>query len=327
MLSEPGFEDTVLQSSPAKAIEESSRLITVKSVLLCALLSVAYLLLSRALVGYKTDQVILVGIFNFCFFASRVTRQFIIGFSIFIVYWILFDYMKAFPNYLVNGVHIEDLYNTEKALFGINYNGVQITPNEYFAMHHSTPVDIVTGIFYLCWVPVPLAFAGVLFFKNRVAFFQFSLTFFIVNILGFIGYYLYPAAPPWYVAQYGFDFMPSTPGNTAGLSRFDQLFGISVFEGIYAKSSNVFAAMPSMHAAFMMIVLFFGLKLRMKAWNVVFAIIMTGIWFSAVYSSHHYILDVLAGIGCAIAAIAGLQWWVKQKSGRKFINFLLFHTT
>ena len=327
MLSEPRIKDTVLRSSPAKAIEDSTKLFTVKSVFLCALLSILYLLLSYVLVGFKTDQLILVGIFNFCFFASRVTRQFIIGFSIFIVYWILFDYMKAFPNYLVSDVHIADLYNTEKALFGINYNGSRITPNEYFAMHHSTPVDIITGIFYLCWVPVPLAFAMVMFFKNRVAFFQFSLTFFLVNVLGFIGYYIYPAAPPWYVAQYGFDFIPSTPGNTAGLSRFDQFFGSGIFEGIYAKSSNVFAAMPSMHAAFMMIVLFFGLKHRMKAWNLLFATIMIGIWFSAVYSSHHYILDVLAGIASAVIAIAGLQWWVKQKSGKKFMAFLLFHTT
>jgi membrane-associated phospholipid phosphatase len=327
MIPESGLEERVLRSSPAKAIEESSRLITLKSVLLCALLSAAYLTLSRVLVGFKSDQLVLVGIFNLCFFASRVTRQFIIGFSIFIVYWILFDYMKAFPNYLVNDVHIADLYAAEKALFGISTKGTILTPNEYFALHNSTAVDIVTGIFYLCWVPVPLAFAGVMFFKNRVAFFQFSLTFFLVNILGFIGYYLYPAAPPWYVAQHGFDFVASTPGNTAGLSRFDNFFNVSVFEGIYAKSSNVFAAMPSMHASFMLIVLFYGLKYRMKGWNVLFAMIMTGIWFSAIYSSHHYILDVLAGIGCAIAAITILQWWMSRKSGRRFLNFLLFHTT
>ncbi|RYY64590.1 MAG: inositol phosphorylceramide synthase, partial [Chitinophagaceae bacterium] len=292
MLSEPGLKDAVLHSVPAKNIEEASRLITVKAVVLCALVSIGYLLLSYGLVGYKTDQVILIGIFNFCFFASRVTRQFIIGFSIFIVYWILFDYMKAFPNYLVNSVHIEDLYNLEKTLFGIAYNGSLLTPNEYFALHHNTPVDLVTGFFYLCWVPVPLAFAAVMFFKNRVAFFQFSLTFFLVNILGFIGYYIYPAAPPWYVAQHGFEFIASTPGNTAGLSRFDEYVGSGIFEGIYAKSSNVFAAMPSMHASFMLIVLFYGIKYKLKAWNIVFALIMTGIWFSAVYSSHHYILDV-----------------------------------
>ncbi|HLA60252.1 MAG TPA: hypothetical protein VK622_15870, partial [Puia sp.] len=33
------------------------------------------------------------------------------------------------------------------------------------------------------------------------------------------------------------------------------------------------------------------------------ALIMEGIWFSAIYNSHHYVLDVLAGIGCGITGI------------------------
>jgi hypothetical protein len=28
-----------------------------------------------------------------------------------------------------------------------------------------------------------------------------------------------------------------------------------------------------------------------------------GIWFAAVYSSHHYVLDVLAGIACGLAGL------------------------
>jgi hypothetical protein len=170
-------------------------------VLFCALGSALYLALSYWLIGSRTDQYILVGIFNFCFFASRVTRHFIIGFSIFIVYWIIFDYMKLFPNYLYNDVHIQSLYETEKSLFGIPWKNMILTPNEYFARHTSLLLDTMAGIFYLCWIPVPLSFAAILFFRNRRTFFQFALTFFIVNIIGFIGYYLYPAAPPWYVAQ------------------------------------------------------------------------------------------------------------------------------
>jgi inositol phosphorylceramide synthase catalytic subunit len=310
-----------------KAEKQTTSLFTKKSLLFSAIASVFYLVLSFLLIGFKSDQLILVVLFNLCYFGSRVTRQFIIGFSIFIIYWIIFDYMKAFPNYLYNEVHIETLYDAEKALFGLPWNGNVITPNEYFARQSSAVLDVLTGFFYLCWIPVPLTFAGFLFFKNRQAFFQFSLTFFLVNIIGFIGYYIYPAAPPWYVAQYGFNFDPATPGNTAGLSRFDAFFDITIFHGMYAKSSNVFAAMPSMHAAFLMIVLFFGLKYKMKGWNFLFATIMVGIWFAAVYTGHHYILDVLAGITCAIAGITLIQWWVRTRSGRKFMAFLLYHTT
>lgn len=298
-------------------------LFTLKSIRNAVLVTGTYLVISYFLIGFKADQLVLAGLFNLAYFASRTTRSFILGFSVFIIYWIVFDYMKAFPNYRYNDVHIQDLYNWEKSWFGFFWNKDFVTPNEYFAHNTSSFLDILSGIFYLCWIPVPLAFAGVLFFKNRKLFFQFSLTFFLVNIIGFIGYYAYPAAPPWYVAQYGFDFNSATPGNTAGLGRFDALVGAGIFKSIYAKSSNVFAAMPSLHAAYMMIVVYYGIKAKLKAWNVLFAVITMGIWFAAVYSGHHYILDVLAGVICAIAGIALFQWWVKTKRGADTVSRLV----
>ncbi len=93
--------------------------VNVRSVITISFLSVAYLLLSSWLVGFKSQQIVLLVIFNTCFYLSAITRKFIVGFSVFIVYWIIFDYMKAFPNYNVSTVHIADLYNFEKHLFGI----------------------------------------------------------------------------------------------------------------------------------------------------------------------------------------------------------------
>jgi hypothetical protein len=308
---------------------QASALFSLKSFRFAALVSAAYLLLSYVLIGFKTDQLVLVALFNGLYFASLTTRKFITGFSIFIVFWIIFDYMKAFPNYKYNTVHIASLYNMEKQLFGIRFNGVLLTLNEFFASHHTTWLDIFTGFCYLCWVPVPLLFAGILFFRNKEAFFYFSLSFLLVNIIGFIGYYVYPAAPPWYIQQYGFDFNAATPGNTAGLGRFDAFFGVHVFAGLYSKSSNVFAAMPSLHAAYLLIVLYYGIRYRAGfVLNLLFAVILAGIWFSAVYNSHHYVLDVLAGITCAIAGIALFRWFAgKTRAGRTMMAHLVAITS
>jgi hypothetical protein len=277
--------------------------VNAKSVTIVTLLSAAYLLLSAWLLGFKADQLVLVVIFNALFYLSAGTRKFILGFSVFIFYWIIFDYMKAFPNYNYNAVHIGDLYNLEKHLFGINVNGTLLTPNEYFNLKATTWLTIVTGLFYLCWIPVPLSFAAYLFFRNKKQFLYFALTFLFVNLLGFVVYYLYPAAPPWYVQYYGFKFHPLTVGNTGGLARFDAYFHINLFKSIYAKGSNVFAAMPSLHSAYPIIVVYYAVKNRLGLMNVFFAIVMLGIWFTAVYASHHYILDVLAGIVCATTGI------------------------
>ena len=286
----------------ADAVNGSGK-ITFRSVIFVISLAVAYLLVSKLLVGFKSDQLVLIGIFSTFYFASPLSRKFILGFSIFIVYWIIFDYMKAFPNYQYSRVHIEDLYNCEKYLFGIHFKGKLLTPNEYFSANSNAFIDIAAGLFYLCWIPVPLGFAVFLFFKNKKQFLYFSLTFVLINLIGFVVYYTFPAAPPWYVAYHGFTFQPGTPGNTAGLAKFDSYFHAAIFKSIYSKGSNVFAAMPSLHSSYPVAVLYYGIKNKLGLFNIFFAVVMIGIWFTAVYASHHYVLDVLAGIFCALAGI------------------------
>lgn len=285
---------------------------SIKNVTTVLLVSLAYLFLSYFLIGFKQEQVVLIVIFCIPYFASDISRKFILGFSIFIVYWIVFDYMKAYPNYRFNSVHIGDLYQFEKHLFGIKYRNALLTPDEFWIQNQKPFLDALTGFFYLCWVPVPLIFAGYLFFKNREEFLKFSFTFLWVNILGFLIYYIYPAAPPWYIQHFGDVFYAHTAGSDAGLQRFDNMFHVKIFQSLYAQSSNIFAAMPSLHSAYPIIVLYYGLKNKLGKINVIFALIIAGIWFSAVYNSHHYVVDILAGIVCAVVAIISFNWIVEN---------------
>ena len=277
-------------------------------------LSVGYLLLSRYLIGFRSEQVVLLVLTNGFYFFSDATRKFITAFSIFIVYWILFDYMKAFPNYNYNTVHIKSLYDLEKSIFGIKSGLSVLTPNEFWIKHQHPFLDVMSGLFYLTWIPLPLSLAGYLFFKNRPQFFNFAFTFLLVNLIGFVIYYLYPAAPPWYSQQYGFKFIANTPGNTAGLSRFDSFFNVGIFKSIYAKSSNVFAAMPSLHSSYPLIALYYAVKSKISlGLTIIIGITLPGIWFAAVYTSHHYVLDVLAGISCAITGIILVNLFIAKR--------------
>lgn len=306
-----------------EAVYLEKGLFTKKDIFTCLILSFTYLILSVLLLGFKTDQLWLIILFNTLYFTSVLTRKFVTGFSIFIVYWILYDYMKAIPNYLYNEVSIEDLYRIEKTLFGISPDGKLMTPNEYLEINAGPFLDLLSGLFYLMWIPVPLAFATWLFFKNRKQFLYFSLTFVLVNLIGFAIYYIYPAAPPWYVQYYGFDFIAGTAGNPAGLIRFDHYVNIPVFQTIYTKASNVFAAMPSLHASYPVIVLYYGLKNDLRYRNVFLAVVMLGIWFAAIYSGHHYLLDVIAGIICAFIGLLWFSWLKETRVIRSFINTML----
>jgi inositol phosphorylceramide synthase catalytic subunit len=293
------------------------------------LLPALYVIVSFILMGFRLEHLFLAVLFSGLYYASGVTRRFIIGFSVFIIYWIIYDYMKVIPNYLFSHVHIGDLYQAEKNIFSIDINGVILTYNEYLRQNTNSFLDVITALAYLSWIPLPLSFAFYLYLKNRPEFLNFSFAFLIVNIFGFVVYYLYPAAPPWYVEKYGFEFFVNAPGSAAGLISFDNFLGIPVFQNIYTRGSNVFAAMPSLHCSYPLIVLYYGLKNKM-GWvkNFVFVLFTFGIWFAAVYSNHHYVLDVIAGIMCGIAGI--LLWekiLSKSKAGESIYNKYLTEIT
>ncbi len=265
--------------------------------------SVSYLLLMHFLTGLRAEHGAIIAAMNLLFYLGPGTRRFILGFAIFAVFGMLYDVMRAFPNYLYNTVDIGPLYLLEKRWFGIDFAGARLTPNEFCAANATPAADLVAGIFYINWMPVPLAFAVWLYFHDRKMFLNFSLTFLFVNLLGFAIYYLHPAAPPWYVSRYGFTLDLHTPGSAAGLSRFDDLVGLNIFGSIYTKNSNVFAAIPSLHCAYPVVVLWYGIRSRCGWVNILLAVFMLGIWYAAVYSGHHYVIDAILGVVCAVAGI------------------------
>ncbi len=293
---------------------------TNKNVITNTILITLYILWTFIIGTIRQDQLLLIMLYLTCFYAHEKSRKFIIGFSIFIIYWIIYDSMRALPNYEVSAVHIKEPYEFEKAMFGISLNNIILTPNEYFTIHTNRWLDILTGLFYINWVPIPLAFGVYLFVKDKILFTKFSLTFLLVNIMGFIIYYIYPAAPPWYIDLYGFDLRLGVPGNSAGLARFDEIMRLPIFDSIYNKNANVLAAMPSLHSTYPVIVLFYAIKKKLGWINILFVIFMIGIWFSAVYSNHHYIIDVLMGILVSFIVLLIFSYFVKKRWAVHLIN-------
>lgn len=278
-------------------------------------LALLFLALTAVFVGLRPEHLFMAGLFLLLFFAGLPTRKLAVALLPFVVFGISYDWMRVYPNYEVNPIDVRGLYEAEKSLFGLSVGGETLIPCEFFARHHCALADVLAGFFYLCWVPVPVAFGLWLYLRGeRSLYLRFSLVFLLVNLIGFAGYYIHPAAPPWYAMNYGFEPVLSTPGNVAGLGRFDELLGIAVFEGIYGRNANVFAAVPSLHAAYMVVALAYAVMARCRRWLIaLFAFIMVGIWWTAVYSGHHYIIDVSLGIGCALLGIfvfeQGLMRW------------------
>ena len=241
--------------------------------------------------------------------AVKPTRKFALALTPWLVFACSYDGMRILPNYEVNPIDTCGIYEAEKSLFGIGTAAGTLIPGEWFNLHNCAFADFMAGFFYLCWVPVPLGFAIYLYLKGkREMYLRFSLAFLFVNLVGFVGYYIHPAAPPWYVIEHGFTPVLNTPGSVAGLGRFDALVGAPVFHSIYCNNSNVFAAVPSLHAAYMLVATIYAIISRQsKLCIAIFAFICIGIWWTAVYSTHHYIIDVLLGILTTIVALLILE--------------------
>lgn len=261
-----------------------------------------WLAVTALCVGFRPEHLWLALLIAALFFACRTTRKTVVALLPFIIFGISYDWMNIVHNYEVNPVDIEGIYQTEKSLFGITIGDKILTPNEFFALHTTPLLDFLGGFFYLCWVPVPILFGLYLYFgRQEKIYLHFALVFLLVNFIGFAGYYIHPAAPPWYVALHGFDLNLSTPGEVAGLGAFDDMTGLGIFHGLYGRNANVFAAVPSLHSAYTFVAFIYSLKARTPLWIKLFlAIVTLGIWFTAVYTSHHYIIDVSLGILCSL---------------------------
>ena len=284
---------------------------------------IVFSILTAIFVGFRTEHLLIIILFSILFFLNKDSRKLAAGLLPFLIFGISYDWMRVFPNYTVNPIDVEALYNMEKTIFGIIDKGIKLIPCEYFAIHQHPAADFFSGIFYLGWVPIPLGFGFYMYFKKeRNIYLRFALVFLFTNLLGFVCYYIYPAAPPWYAMEYGFDPVITTPGHMAGLSRFDQLINYPLFNSIYGRNSNVFAALPSLHSAYLVITLFYSIKGKSPVLMIaVITLFMLGIWFTAVYTAHHYMIDVVTGILCALIGIFLFEYgWMKLPFFRKFFN-------
>jgi hypothetical protein len=285
-----------------------------KWVSIFAVLSLLYWMWFGLIIGVDELNFVFYLLFIILAFGTFGSRKVFVVFSPFFIYLLFYSSLKVLHKYNVFEIRIQELYDLEKSFFGFTYNGKVITANEYFLEHMNVFSDLFAGASYFTWVPFPVLFVFYFIYKKRPEIgFQYWIAFLIANLLGFIGYITYPAAPPWYFLEYGNQLIVDLKGNAAGLERFDDLLGISLYKGMYSEGTNTFGAVPSMHAAFPMMLTYFSMKFGRKWLTLLAFISMIGIWYGAVYTSHHYILDIILGIVCGIIALIATESLINRK--------------
>ena len=139
------------------------------------------------------------------------------------------------------------------------------------------------------------------YLRRHEHFARFRNTILLANVIGLVGYVLAPTAPPRMFPDFGF---ADTLGSIGGLNHGN---------GLVELASNPYAAMPSLHAADALIVAFFMVSTSRTIWaKALWALWPVWVWFCVIATANHYVLDVLAGIGVAVASLlaTGYGPWV-----------------
>jgi membrane-associated phospholipid phosphatase len=269
------------------------------------LLSAAYLALVLVLHDLRPEHLLAVGIALALSFWSDGSRRLARVGLPYVLYGLVYDSMRWYEDAIRSPViHVREPYDFDLRFFGI----YGTTPNEWLQQHTSAALDFFCGLAYTPFffigesvlLSIYLAMTGKLRLGER-----FTWAFVIANFIGFSCYYIYPAAPPWYVADHGFIVDMSVRASPAGTVRFDQLIGFPLMQGFYGKSADVFGAIPSLHIVYPFLALVYGWRLR--RFRPVAAAYFLLVCFSAVYLNHHYVLDILVGLCIALPVVAGAR--------------------
>lgn len=163
----------------------------------------------------------------------------------------------------------------------------------------------LVAVVYASHFVVPFVVPAVLWARDRSGWSAWVRRFVTVTAIGLAGYVLLPTVPPWLAARVG----RIDPVRRTAVRGFD-VIGLEVAERWLETGRgtvNLVAAMPSLHAAYAMLVaVFLWPRVRSTAWRAVLAGYPLAMAFVLVASGEHYVADVLAG--WAVVGVAAAAW-------------------
>jgi membrane-associated phospholipid phosphatase len=199
------------------------------------------------------------------------------------------------------------------ALFGI---GPNTTLSDYFAIHHIPALDLYFAVPYAGFFVFTIVYGLYLFANDRERLNRYMWTLSLVYVITFVTWLALPVAPPWYIREHGCTILTGTMPSAAGLLRVDQYLGIHYFQNFYARSPDVFGAIPSLHCAYPM----FGVATawRVATWRTwpVHLLYVFSMFAASIYLGHHWVVDGLAGWLAVLVAVLIVDYFHDRRAAR-----------
>jgi membrane-associated phospholipid phosphatase len=226
----------------------------------------------------------------------------------------LYDRLRGFADGLVFPARELPQIHIEALLFGKPIPTVWLQSHLWHGADHLHWWDYGAWFVYLTHFFATLVVAAVLWtwFHDRFA--RFATMVCVLALTGFATYALYPAVPPWLAARHG------------NIGQANRLIGIvwqhvpiahygSLFEKGQSYANNV-AAMPSLHAAYALLITLYLWRLVPRWARVPLALYPPAMAFALVYSGEHYVVDCIAGWAYACATFFAVNWLFERRAQR-----------
>lgn len=218
--------------------------------------------------------------------------------------------------------HAMELIVADRWMFGWVMDGQ--VPTIWLQQHLYDPDgihwwDVLVSWVYFSHFVVTLAAAVVLWLRSRTRWAAFMRRWGFLCASGLVTYFIYPAAPPWWAAQYGM-LEEVARISTRGWREFG-MHGAGNLLNAGQIASNPVAAMPSLHTAWALFVVVFFLGATRRRWWPLLLCYPLAMTFTLVYAGEHYVIDVLVGwayVGLTFLVVGlGERWWAAHEARRR----------
>ena len=187
--------------------------------------------------------------------------------------------------------------------------------------------DVITSLIYISHFLVPFIIAGLLWRRDWPAWRAYTTRFVAISFVAVAFFAAWPTAPPWAAAlpeknliHLELERLDGKTHSTRGLSLIGLKKGQTVID-INKKSTNPYAAIPSLHSAFSLLVSITMWTRTKRRWVrgilIAYPIAMV---ISLVYSGEHYVVDAIAGFTLVWVVVTleartrqrRIAWWTAK---------------
>jgi membrane-associated phospholipid phosphatase len=157
--------------------------------------------------------------------------------------------------------------------------------------------DFIFYLAYLAHFILPMGLV-ILIWKTREAhYWRVVNTYLLVAFGAFITFFLFPAAPPWLASQNHY----IEPIRRISSDVWAAL-GLKDFPSFYNHiAANPVAAVPSLHAAWAVLLVIFVAELYGRRWALLASLYPFLIFIGTIYQGEHYAFDIISGTLYALA--------------------------